>query len=389
MKISKSAMRVSLPIVFFGIPFGLGNNLAQPIAMLLLLPLVWDARRHIVSTLPFTMMIIIVSTYQAMVSEDGHSIYQALRSGIPFAYFYILLAGYKDVQESITNRLRKISEEKSRFLDQIVMGFSIGQFAQVVFFRLGINLANAASSSSERVLLFPTTSTLLIFFYACCRRNIALMILTGLVVMASGSKAALVGMLTMSCISLLNMSNFRKLATYSLMITGLAGTLLISSPLALERLTDFVLEDQGSDITREYEIAHAKESFLSGPDTLLFGKGLAAPLTPGVPTTDERWFDNSKYDIENGYWSLVSKLGIVGIVWFGMFFRSLPHNLVSLAVISILCLFALKTSYQFFTTFDGSYLLIWSITINYLLTNREHSYRPSSIYLQRRAREKS
>jgi len=39
---------------------------------------------------------------------------------------------------------------------------------------------------------------------------------------------------------------------------------------------------------------------------------------------------------------------------------------VSLAVGAILLIFSFKTSYQFFTTFDGSYLLVWSIFIGLL-----------------------
>jgi len=35
-------------------------------------------------------------------------------------------------------------------------------------------------------------------------------------------------------------------------------------------------------------------------------------------------------------------------------------------VVAILLIFSFKTSYQFFTTFDGSYLLVWSMFIGLL-----------------------
>ncbi|MFN3355601.1 MAG: hypothetical protein ACK418_06270, partial [Pseudomonas sp.] len=120
------------------------------------------------------------------------------------------------------------------------------------------------------------------------------------------------------------------------------------------------------DVTRAFEIAHARESFLDSPATVFLGNGLAKQLTPGVPTNDERWFENSKFDIENGYWGVTAKLGVVGVVLFGLLFSALPRTPVSLAVVAILLIFSFKTSYQFFTTFDGSYLLVWSMIIGLL-----------------------
>ena len=49
--------------------------------------------------------------------------------------------------------------------------------------------------------------------------------------------------------------------------------------------------------------------------------------------------------------------------------RSATHALkliATLAVVAILLIFSFKTSYQFFTTFDGSYLLVWSMFIGLL-----------------------
>jgi hypothetical protein len=77
-------------------------------------------------------------------------------------------------------------------------------------------------------------------------------------------------------------------------------------------------------------------SFLENPATVFLGNGLAKQLTPGVPTNDERWFENSKFDIENGYWGVLAKLGVVGVVLFGLLFSALPRNPVSLAVGAIL-----------------------------------------------------
>lgn len=134
----------------------------------------------------------------------------------------------------------------------------------------------------------------------------------------------------------------------------------------MSRFATYLFEEKGEDVTRAFEIAHAKESFLENPATVFLGNGLAKQLTPGVPTNDERWFENSKFDIENGYWGVIAKLGVIGVALFCLLFSTLPRNPVSLAVVAILLIFSFKTSYQFFTTFDGSYLLVWSMFIGLL-----------------------
>jgi len=101
--------------------------------------------------------------------------------------------------------------------------------------------------------------------------------------------------------------------------------------------------------------------------TVLTGNGLAAPLTPGVPTHDERWFENSKFDIENAYWALIAKLGIVGVTLLAILFLKLPKDIFTIAGIFILIVFGFKTSYQFFTTFDGSFLLVATMLIRFIL----------------------
>lgn len=58
--------------------------------------------------------------------------------------------------------------------------------------------------------------------------------------------------------------------------------------------------------------------------------------------------------------------GVVGVALFGLLFSTLPRNPVSLAVVAILLIFSFKTSYQFFTIFDGSYLLVWLVFIGLL-----------------------
>ena len=371
MNLYKSTTIACLPFVAFSLPLGLGNNLAQPIALLILTPLlIYFTSGLLASSLLIT---ITATTSIASLMEygSGASGYQLLRSGIPFLWFCIILGGYKNGYKELLQKFEQIPNSK-KIIHNSILIFSIGQAAQVILFYIGSDLANAASASEDgqRVLLFPTTATIIFFFYALCKRNHFLSLLLGLIILASGSKAMLLASLAMIFLSLIYLRKPKKIIISTAIGTIIASLLLTVNPLAIERITGFISEEKGVDVTREYEIFHARKSFLSSPTTVLVGNGLAAPLTPGVPTPDDRWFENSKFDIENAYWSLIAKLGIVGCVLLAILFTRLPKDIVTATGVLTLMVFGFKTSYQFFTTFDGSLLLLATMLVRSILISK-------------------
>ncbi len=370
MMLSQARLTLYLPLTFFALPLALSNNLSQPLALLLLLPFVVYAARGFTRAVPLLALVVASSVLQVLVSSGAKiSLYQFLRSGIPFFYFVLLLAGYSYVLANVEKIARAHSPNYRRILDRVIYIFALGQLLQVSLYGVGIDLTNAASKSSDevgRIMLFPTSSVVLLFFYACCQRKIGLMLILAVTLLAAGSKTILAAMAVMILLSAITQRKLKSLAVLVLAMGALSTLTFYASPLAVSRFATYLFEEKGEDVTRAFEIAHAKESFLENPATVFLGNGLAKQLTPGVPTNDERWFENSKFDIENGYWGVIAKLGVVGVALFGLLFSRLPRNPVSLAVIAILLIFSFKTSYQFFTTFDGSYLLVWSMFIGLL-----------------------
>lgn len=374
MKLSASATQLIITLLFFGIPLGLGNALAQPTALLLLTPTLLLTFKKAHKAIPVITLVSLSSIYNIIAYPNlEHSLYQFARSGVPFLYLCIFLASYKHLEASIEIITDRINAKNPSTLDKIILAYSFGQFTQAALYKAGIDIANAASKTEtlDRVLLFPSTSTIILFLYACISRNHILICVTGAVLLATGSKAVLIAMLAMFVISALNSVSTKSLASYASAAILLMSMIFIANPLAIERLNNFLHKEEGVDITRQYEIYHAKQSFLSGPDTVLFGNGLTKPITPGVPTNDPKWFENSKFDIENGYWSLIAKLGILGVMAFIAILASLPRNTITLALFLIWALFSFKTSYQFFTTFDGCYLVLWAAVLTALLRNKE------------------
>lgn len=389
MMLSQARLTLYLPLMFFALPMALSNNLSQPLALLLLMPFVVYAARGFTRASALLALVVASSVLQVLVSSGAKiSLYQFLRSGIPFLYFVLLLAGYSYVSANVEKIARAHSFNYRRIIERAIYIFALGQLLQVSLYGVGIDLTNAASKSSDevgRIMLFPTSSAVLLFFYACCQRKIGLMLILAVTLLAAGSKTILAAMAVMILLSAITQRKLKSLAVLVVAIGALGTLTFYASPLAVSRFATYLFEEKGEDVTRAFEIAHAKESFLDNPATVFLGNGLAKQLTPGVPTNDERWFENSKFDIENGYWGVTAKLGVVGVALFGLLFSTLPRNPVSLAVVAILLIFSFKTSYQFFTTFDGSYLLVWSVFIGLLNKTAPARQTVSPNYLLKQA----
>jgi len=86
MMLSQARLTLYLPLTFFALPLALSNNLSQPLALLLLLPFVVYAARGFTRALPLLALVIASSVLQVLVSSGANiSLYQFLRSGIPFS----------------------------------------------------------------------------------------------------------------------------------------------------------------------------------------------------------------------------------------------------------------------------------------------------------------
>lgn len=370
MMLSQARLTLYLPLTFFALPLALSNNLSQPLALLLLAPFVLHALSGFRRAAALLSLVVGASVLQVLLTSSAKiSLYQFLRSGIPFLYFVLLLAGYHHVMTKVEIIARAHSPNYRRIIERIIYIFALGQLLQVSLYGVGIDLTNAASKSSDevgRIMLFPTSSAVLLFFYACCQRKIGLMLILAVTLLAAGSKTILAAMAVMILLSAVTQRKLKSLGVLVVAIAALGTLTFYASPLAVSRFATYLFEEKGEDVTRAFEIAHAKETFMENAATVFLGNGLAKQLTPGVPTNDVRWFENSKFDIENGYWGVTAKLGVVGVALFCLLFSTLPRTPVSLAVVAILLIFSFKTSYQFFTTFDGSYLLVWSMIIGLL-----------------------
>jgi len=369
---------IALCLCFFGLPLGIGNALAQPIAFLLLAPIVVSASRGINVGLLMASAILAYSAVR-MISDQSleHSTFQMFRSGMPFLYLCVIIGGFGVLQRKIIlgfNR-KSISAFWNRSMIGAIYAFAGGQLLQVLLFQFGVaRFANASlvSGDQDRLFLVQTPSSLILLYFAVCSSRIGLAAVLTIIILASGSKATLAAM-----VALFLLASIRRglgMPMFASLAMGLVGVISITviSPQSYTRIVDYFSVSQGIDITRRWEIDQAKTLFASSGENILFGVGLGSAITEGVQTTDPRWFENSKYDIENGYWSLLVKLGIVGTAALVLLGLALPRSHVTLALLVIESLWALGSPSLFFTNFDGAYLLVWAVVISVLLKRGEH-----------------
>lgn len=207
---------------------------------------------------------------------------------------------------------------------KLVALFSIGLFLQVVLIKLGLNFANFTLSNSSggelptRVFVFPLSASIIVFYYLLINRQYILMLAVGSVLFFSGSKSVLTCILLI-CISYLKFLKGRlSLAKVLFFISSLlvVSLLVAANPVSSVRLLEFKNDSKYVDHVRELQISQTKNTVFKHEEKLLFGSGFIAPIKPTVDTNDKRWFENSRFDVENGYWMLVAKVGFLGAAYF-------------------------------------------------------------------------
>lgn len=378
-----------LPPICLALPLGMPNTISQPLAVLLCLPAVFFGGitiSSLVITIIFFSMIFLNSLVQSIVySAKEYSIYQAVRSLIPFVIMILIITSYKYRLNAIKRNLVFNSGRLISVVERAIGIYAVLCLVQTITFFSGINLANAISMSQSngRVMIFQTTSCVLLSHYAIERKRFFILFCLIVVSLGSGSKSVLVSLILVVMVSVFSKLSVTRLLRGGAAIIVLMGSILFVNPTAFQRTMDFAagsgINQEMGDVTRAYEIAHAKQTLLSGGGTLAFGAGFLIQLTPGVSSRNAAWESNSKYDIENGYWGVFTKLGIFFTAFLIIIFIiNVPISRVIFCAIIIESMMFFKTSYQIFAYMDGVYLIIWMLLISAILDLTNYNVKLSA-----------
>lgn len=367
-----------LPLVAMAMPIGMSNGISQPLAIILCIPAVLRGGLTIsslVTVCVFLALLILNSVFQVVYNfQKEYSSYQAVRSLVPFLILLMIVTSYKERLRILKKKLSLDGGRYARFAEKAIGAFAFLCAMQTALFFVGIKLANSLSmtGTGTRVMIFQTTSCVFLSYYAIERRRFFVLFCLILVALGSGSKSILVAQFLVMLIALFSKFSVKRLLRGALAILVLVGSIALINPTSFLRVIEFT-EGSGNneamgDATRAYEIGHAKATVLSNGSTFAFGAGFLMQLTPGVPSLNAAWAENSKYDIENGYWGVFAKLGMVftGVLIF-ILIANVPFSRAVLCAMIVESMMFFKTSYQIFAYMDGVYLMMWLLLTSAIL----------------------
>lgn len=373
-----------VPLLLVSLPVKLPNSVAQPLTLILLFPFLLSISTIALKRRLFWLLVvgtILTSLYQVVANQNYESsAYQAVRASAPFFVICMIISAYRDILSRVANSLKADAQGSYKIIHRCIFLFSLFCAIQSASFLAGFSLANVLSmSESNRVMIFQTSSCVLLLYYAITQRKYFVLTMLSIVIVATGSKAIFASAVAVGVVALFasfSVGIFIRLVVASVIF---GGALYYVNPVVVERMLVFIENDEGEafqDDTRAYEIEHAQKTLNRAPVNWLFGMGFAAQLTPGVPTLDPSWAENSKYDIENAYWGVFAKLGIVfSVIFFANALLNVPATVPILVVICVQAIMSLKTSYQIFCYMDGVCILLWSIAMHSALLDRSVNRR--------------
>ena len=313
------------PFLIFSIPLGLSNNIILVLGGFSCIAFLMVALKGKPIQISFVLIYFVTVSILQAIDSRSMSWFQILRTGVPFLCLITLLIGFESMVSYIGKKLPQATKSGRKITNTIIAILVFGQAIQVILFLLHIPLANiafgnandeAAALGASRIFLFPLLAGLMVYFHLLFENKISQIAFMAFSLFMTGSKFVLVTMIVLAGLVVIKKKNFKSAFKYLVAITVLGTSALIVNPLAVQRLTNFVTVDKGQDTTRQTQILHAERSFTASAGTVIFGNGFLIPITPGVPTNDARWLENSKFDIENGYWMLLAKVGLLGTLLF-------------------------------------------------------------------------
>jgi hypothetical protein len=346
------------------IPMGVAASVLQPITMLLFAPIVLVLLRFSIYIILFLSFIIAATLINVAYHEIYYSWFQLVRAIIPFIYFTAIVYWFDELANSFASFFRENTLWINHF--EKVLYFFIGsQLIQTSLFLAHIDIANIASKSDDftRIMLYPTTFGLVAILYFGLKSYYKAAIAIATLFLLTGSKALSFIALMMLLISIASKLNLKRAIALFVLVFTIIFAITKVDLLVFERATNFVSENSFEDTAREWEIMHAKESWNRNLFTNFFGNGLALSITPGFPVEDPGWAENSKFDIENGYFSVLAKLGILGSLGFIFILLRSKFSIYKFAFLFVILFMGFKTSYQIFSTFDGVVLALGSIIL--------------------------
>ena len=375
--LSASRLRVYLVILcltFFSVPLGLRTGEITPLSIVLIIlgfGLFPAARFGFF--LAITTIVFANTLRNLMLLDEKPDIIQYFRQIVPFIFMIFVLSNYVSIVDFVDTLLQTAQvRDRWKLFRRVSYICTLGGILQIILTFGGFPLVNSiffGATNVGRVYVYPNTIYLFILLFGLKDKNITLIALSSVIVAVTGSKTILASAVTIYVLH----SIFGRQIRSALIISIVAASAVVSIhavyPInAIDRLTEYSSDSDFSDESRQWEIDYAKAHFTQDAASMAFGVGILTTLTPGVNTPDERWNSNSRYDIENVYWALLAKVGIVGSLMILGCILTLGIGLIEVSIIAILLISGFGTSFFFFSSFEGVYLVLSGCVLKAILS---------------------
>jgi hypothetical protein len=261
----------------------------------------------------------------AMQMNDGVdvSIRQLSRTSIWAALYMLILLVGQQIFDGITTPRLQFIYTTARILVILVAALVLADLTTGLEISPAVIRVKEEGLSGQRIYITASSAIAPLFFLYLWRLDLLPLLATIVIIAASQGKAMLAAI------------------PIALIVFGIrrpkAGALsfLVIMPFALllaptDRLTEFI---EAGDLQRLRQINEAWEIYTSNALNILIGAGHGTPYSEGYAqfggsnAEQANLYENSRYDVENGFIYLLLRFGAVGlIVFFILTFRTIQHT---------------------------------------------------------------
>lgn len=313
--------------------------------------------------------IAIIGTAAKVVYNLEFSLYQILRSSIwVIFYCYLLIVGNKVFTKLTISDLMAIYN----ILRKVIISFAILVVVDIV---IGTQISPATIRltgsliTDQRIYIVGSSVLPSLLLLYLLRADVLPVLATLILIGVTQGKVMLVAI---------------PIAIFTLMLykqkKGIL-VLILMIPLAAifpyDRFLDFI--EAGGDINRSVQINDAVVAYSADFISLIFGIGHGTPFSEGYAQYGQisedkiNQFENSRFDLENGYFYLPLRFGVFGVLIFLILsYRAIPNKKIRFAFIMNMLVFSTASSY--FAT-PGGIFFVCGFLFTYAILGAEKNAR--------------
>jgi len=328
-------------------PWGATNAEASIILLALtLLCILLYIRQSFNAIVGWLILLVVVVNGTAFFLDRDYSIWQFTRSGIPFvSAIAAILAGIQIGRASKNEQLNFVFKSLAVAASLNVLGYFFGAF-----------LPNALITVEGRIFAAPCLVFLPILYYFMLRQQWFFALVCFCILAATGSKAIL---LSSTIVLVLGWRRAYRLSFLSIAVFMLIICVIFLAFGIYDDRFEVLLTT--GDVARVRQIEEAWRAITNGTFGTLFGHSFGSATLMGYSEfgeageENERLFENYRYDLDNGFFLVLLKIGFVGTALLALLYWRIPLERDGRILVLVIVLTNLISSGSIIMSADGAF----------------------------------